>query len=138
MRANLIKEPTRQYKFASAAILVNPQTLVTNRQTYGLLDYLGDIGGLIDALRYLTILICNPYFNYNYYNSLLRQMFRSRSDSSMKNPFNPSHEEAMDQLRNSFKTPPRALSSMSFLTFIFCCRSERRKNHSERLNLVKM
>ena len=45
------------YSFASINMIIEPEVIVINRQAYGLLDYLGDIGGLIDALRYIIYLI---------------------------------------------------------------------------------
>ena len=37
---------------------------VTERQTYNLLEWLGDIGGLFDALRYIGIFIVEPFAAY--------------------------------------------------------------------------
>ena len=44
------EDPGSQYKYTSLEITVNPDLKVLNRQTYGLLDFLGDCGGLLDAL----------------------------------------------------------------------------------------
>ena len=34
--------------------------MISERQTYSLLEYLGDLGGLFDALRYIASLILGP------------------------------------------------------------------------------
>ena len=48
------------YKFASLEINLNRDLIVINRQTYSLLDFLGDCGGLLDALKLLGELFANP------------------------------------------------------------------------------
>jgi len=35
-------------------IILHPDKLVVNRQTYSLLDWLGDMGGLFDALKIIV------------------------------------------------------------------------------------
>ena len=52
--------PESPYKFASWYIRLNPDLVVVNRETYGFLDWLGDIGGLFDGLRYLFGWIVAP------------------------------------------------------------------------------
>ena len=47
------------------------------RQTYGLLDYIGDIGGLIDALYYLVACILTPFLHFNYASAMLTRLFRA-------------------------------------------------------------
>ena len=41
------------YKYASVEINLHKELRVINRQTYGLLDWLGDCGGLLDALFFI-------------------------------------------------------------------------------------
>ena len=42
------------YKFGSWELNMHKDRINWNRQTYSLLDWLGDLGGLIDALVYLS------------------------------------------------------------------------------------
>ena len=42
--------PYSRYKFTSFDLRISADKLVVNRQTYSLLDWLGDLGGLFDAL----------------------------------------------------------------------------------------
>ena len=44
-------EPDNRYKFSSIAFKFIQGSKVIERQTYSLLEWLGDIGGLFDALR---------------------------------------------------------------------------------------
>ena len=52
--------PNTLYKYASVEINLNKNLRQTNRQTYSLLDLLGDCGGLIDILFFLGELFINP------------------------------------------------------------------------------
>jgi len=44
------ENPYSRYKFTSFELSISPDKMVINRQTYSLLDWLGDLGGLFDAL----------------------------------------------------------------------------------------
>ena len=50
-----------------------------NRQTYGILDFLGDIGGLIDAMKYIVAFLLSPYWNFKYASFMLTKVFRVES-----------------------------------------------------------
>ena len=53
-------DPESPYKYASWYIRLSPDLNVVNRETYGFLDWLGDIGGLLDGLKYLFGWIVAP------------------------------------------------------------------------------
>ena len=57
---------------------MNKQIII--RQTYGVLDYFGDIGGLIDGLYYLIAFICSPFWKYNYASHMLTKLFKDGAD----------------------------------------------------------
>ena len=57
---DLIKDPNGVRKITSVDIMIDPMKQMTIRQTYGLLDYFGDIGGLIDFLYYFFAFILHP------------------------------------------------------------------------------
>ena len=52
--------PLSLYKFSSLEINLSRDLRVINRQTYSILDFLGDCGGLLDALKLLGELFANP------------------------------------------------------------------------------
>ena len=58
---DLTEKPKGQYKFGSAALVVDNKIQIVNRQTYGLLDWLGDIGGLYDAMFILLNIFLTPF-----------------------------------------------------------------------------
>ena len=51
-----------------------------NRQTYSLLDWLGDLGGLFDALLYICRMLISPLSVYSLKQTILSNMFRFKSD----------------------------------------------------------
>lgn len=46
--------PDGKYKFSSVALYFGQDQTVIERQTYSMLEWLGDIGGLSDALRIIA------------------------------------------------------------------------------------
>ena len=56
-------------------IYVNLDMHVTERQTYDFLEWLGDIGGLFDALRYIGMIMIEPYAAYHLKVGLLTSIF---------------------------------------------------------------
>ena len=58
---------------------------VTDRQVYSVLDWLGDIGGLVEALFFIggTVLI---FFNYTHFDSLIvRNLYKVRKKDIISN-----------------------------------------------------
>jgi hypothetical protein len=53
-----------------------PNLIVTNRQTYDLLNFLGDIGGLDGTLSTIGYLLVSSYNNLNAYAILISLLFR--------------------------------------------------------------
>ena len=51
-------------------------SIVTERETYSLLEWLGDIGGLIDAFRYLGGFIVAPIASLSLQSVLLSSIFK--------------------------------------------------------------
>ena len=62
---NLIENPDGQYKFASMRINAHQKKFVYNRQTYSLLDWFGDMGGLYDGLYLGISIVLNSYFKFS-------------------------------------------------------------------------
>ena len=58
---DLIEKPDGEYKMGSIEIIAKNSKLIINRQTYGILDWLGDIGGLNDALTLIVKIFIASY-----------------------------------------------------------------------------
>ena len=56
-----MENPDGRYKFASAEINLSQDVLKVSRQTYSFLEWLGDVGGLMDALIVLIYVLIIPY-----------------------------------------------------------------------------
>ena len=83
---DLSENPNGLFKFTSADIIIDPMKQVTVRQTYGLLDYFGDIGGLIDFLYYFVAFILYPLWQFIYSSHMLTSLFRTKPDSQADIP----------------------------------------------------
>jgi len=55
---------------------MSPDKQVYNRQTYSLLDWMGDLGGLYDALILIAGLIVAPISAFNLQSTLMAKLFR--------------------------------------------------------------
>ena len=55
------ESPDRYYRVAGAYIELSMDQQVIERSTYSVLEWLGDIGGLYDALRLIGLFIMFPF-----------------------------------------------------------------------------
>ena len=55
------ENPSSKYKFASIEVNFTLDQVVWTRQTYSLLDWLGDLGGLYESLYYGCLLLVSPF-----------------------------------------------------------------------------
>ena len=67
--------PDGKFKVTSLNINLSPDLVEYERTTYSLLEWLGDIGGLVDALRYLGGLTVAPIATFSMRASLTSQIF---------------------------------------------------------------
>ena len=72
------KNETGLYKFSSIEFNLDNRIGVVQRETYDLLSWLGDIGGLIDALKYAVQFIMAPYAAFSAKSTLLKSLFRMK------------------------------------------------------------
>ena len=96
------EEPSRRYKFTSLEVNLSLDKLVVNRETYSLLDWLGDLGGLFDALKLLCAFLISPISGFTLRATLMSYLFRSRpSNQTLKSSKN-SNEKEQDQREKLF------------------------------------
>ena len=55
---------------------VSTDMQVTERRAYSILEWLGDVGGLLDALRYIGYYLITPITAFHMHVALLTQSFR--------------------------------------------------------------
>ena len=77
------------YKFISFEINMHLDRVNWNRQTYSFLNWLGDVGGLADALRYICQAFVTAFSGFSLRVTLARYFFKiSESSESMKKGYN--------------------------------------------------
>ena len=57
-----------------------------NRQTYSLLDWLGDLGGLFDALRYIGIFLVEPVVRFKMHETMMSTLYRLKGGDEQPLP----------------------------------------------------
>ena len=98
------------------------------RQAYGLLDYFGDIGGLIDGLYYIISLIIQPYWKFTVSSYIMTKLFRAGPNE--KTPVTQSSQ--LSVLQRNFKTLS-SIPTMRFARYFFCRRSKGGKKYRGKL-----
>ena len=72
-------DPHRKFKYASFDIEISQSVQYWNRETYHFLDYLGDLGGLLDALKVMALGFIMPFSAFAMQVDLLLSFFQRRS-----------------------------------------------------------
>ena len=74
------------YQYTGLNLYFSPNRLSINRQTYSILDWLGDMGGLMDALVILGQILIMPISSFTLKSNLLQTLFRhKKSDKTAIN-----------------------------------------------------
>ena len=79
-----------RYKFSSLTLRLNEDQKIINRQTYDILTWLGDLGGLNDALAYILAVLVTPFVSFEMSSDILNNLF-------MVKPLEPSPESGRAQ-----------------------------------------
>ena len=81
---------------------MSPNAELTQRETYSFLEYLGDIGGLVDLLRYFFIFLVYV-FNHNRVNAILtNRLYHLNKNKNLRE----SHEAIKKMGKYSDKIKP--------------------------------
>lgn len=91
-----------------------------NRQTYSLLDYLGDLGGLTDALMFICRAIIGSYSTFSLQVALTEKFVKVRKHGNKDQckDADKSQESLVDNLSNFKKLPE---PNYFVLTCLNCC-----------------
>ena len=68
------ENPDALYKFISMHLGVSADKVTINRTTYSLLDWLGDLGGLTDALFLILNFMLSPFRSFNLKSALFKRL----------------------------------------------------------------
>ena len=75
------ESPDGRYKFSSFSMFTSPDLTVTERSTYSILEWLGDIGGLYDALFLICSALVKPFSSFWLTTEMISALFREVSDT---------------------------------------------------------
>ena len=92
--------PDGLYKFGSIQLELSLHEAKIERQTYSFLEWLGDIGGLFDALRYIGLFFVSPVARYYLKVELLTQNFRQVPKSKVIGEGEDTRDMASDMKHN--------------------------------------
>ena len=98
---------------------MNRDVLNWTRQTYSLLDWLGDIGGLLDVLLHLGRIVVFPISSFTLKQLLMSSLFRYKSSNSANNR-SETAQTVKKELRASIKIPS---FSWYYINCLCCHRS---------------
>ena len=71
------EDPGTKYKFTSVWLGFSQASMVVERKTYSVLEWLGDLGGLWDALMFIGKVLL-PVFTFSAKSELLTSIFYQR------------------------------------------------------------
>jgi hypothetical protein len=71
----------QKYKFTGLEILVDYDRTYESRRTYGILKYLGDLGGFQQATSVLSIILLSIHNKFKYQDRLMQMLFWTRNRS---------------------------------------------------------
>ena len=66
---------------------MSPDLVHTERETYNFLDWMGDVGGLFDGLRYIASWLVGPLISMKLRVDLMAGIFRSQNNNKFKRKF---------------------------------------------------
>ena len=78
------ESPSSKFMYTSMEIKMSLDLVTWERSTYSLLDYLGDLGGLFDALWYIARFIVKPFSAIHLYATMLTTFFRLQEKGPAK------------------------------------------------------
>ena len=129
---DLIAKPYGAHKFGSLEILASPTTTTISRQTYSILEWLGDVGGLNDSLFVIVKLILGSFTSFYNSSFMTREIFRFQKKVSNQDSYaNKTDKESILKAKALQKTAP--IEYMTWLRFCLCRFSKQRQAHQKLL-----
>ena len=133
---DLIEKPEGYYKFASIIFWPSNEVIKSSRQTYSLLDWLGDIGGLNDALFIILEVALIPFKRFTLGSFVLTRLFRFKKDYMPKTRLFEKDTELGSLKRTFWHT--KSIPEMNYLAYFICRKSNRRKEYRKQMAKAAM
>ena len=122
------EEPLNKYKFTSIEINASMDQTFITRETYSMLDYLGDLGGLFDAFKILGGILISPVSGFALKSRLLSTIFRTATPSDeRKESYESGKGEISDiiDIKDDFRN--NHIERMNYWAATFCFKSKYKK-----------
>ena len=136
--------PLALYKYTGIELNMSQDTKLYNRETYGTLDYLGDLGGLNDALFVIFSTLMVPISRFALNSTLLASLFRwqprhfekssgrvnvacssiqSKRETYLRKYFNsdPNHLSYLERIVTHEFQVIQTIKRLRYYIFTFCC-----------------
>lgn len=130
-----LENPRNTYKIGSIWLEMSPHVFVIERQTYSFLEWLGDIGGLFDALKIIGAVLTGPFAAFNLKVELLTEYFRFTPKSPHKKDLSDDESLATDMEWN-FNNQKR-IERQSFMKYAFPCLKEKHARYKKMLQTAE-
>ena len=78
------EEPSNLYKYTGVELSFGNDLTIIERQTYSVLEWLGDVGGLFDALLFIGASIVTPITTFTLRVALVQKLYREGSATPNK------------------------------------------------------
>ena len=106
-----------KYKFTGIELKFSLDLRLTERSTYSLLEWLGDIGGLFDALKLIAVPLVSPFAKFFLSLELLTRLFRIKpSKHSLVNATNKQSQSSQHTLESKSPENSQRIKQESILT----------------------
>ena len=118
------EEPNNKYKFSSVHVSINMNLRQVNRSTYSLLDWLGDCGGLYDALHIIGLLLTSPFSSFAAKQVLARTIVKYEG---RKPPHHPNYRGDFSPLDNTNRSQKQGVDNVDSKEFFMHKLEERER-----------
>ena len=114
------ESPSSKFMYTSMEIKMSLDLVTWERSTYSLLDYLGDLGGLFDALWYIARFIVKPFSAVTLYATMLTSFFRlhekgpAKEDKTQDGSSDKSQEHELVQKKRHMVDELRAYKRIDY------------------------
>ena len=115
--------PHNRYKFTGIDITASSDQTIIARETYSGLDYLGDLGGLVDAFIILGNIFISPVAGFALNARLLSSIFKSQETQSEKaKTFTDSSD-----IQKDFHQELKPILNLNYWVATFCFKNKYKK-----------
>ena len=134
------KNPSTLFKYVSVEVNMSLHLMLWERQTYSLLDWLGHLGGLYDALFHLAKVLISPISVFAVNSTLLSNLFRFKRSMLSENPQQFLRKKSMrkdekernklcENIANDFKKSEKIKPQSFIQSRLLCCMSKKGNNY---------